>query len=267
MDVQLVPLLLLAGAASGFLAGMFGVAGGIVLVPVLLVILQNNGVSSLVATHITFGTSLLAIAVSSVSASYEYARNKHVVWRAVWLIGGASVVGALIGTALASALLAKSLQQIFSAVVVLAALRLLSEQRKPKGDPEPNMSPPALLLTGLAVGVVSSLAGIGGGVLSIPILYSSLRFPLKKALGTSSTTIVITALAGSAGYAIQGWGNALLPPLTLGYVAYLHAVPVAVAWVPMAMLGAVLASRTPPPTLKKVFAVILLIVAIRMFVS
>jgi hypothetical protein len=246
---------------------MFGVGGGIVLVPVLLVILQSNGVSSLVATHITFGASLLAIAVSSLSASYEYARNRHIVWKAVWLIGSSSVVGALIGATIAGALQAKSLQQIFAAVVVLAALRLLSEQRKPKGDPEPNISPPTLLLTGLVVGVASSLTGIGGGVLSIPILYSMLRFPLKKALGTSSATVAITALAGSIGYAIRGWGNPLLPALTLGYVAYLHAVPIAVALVPLARVGAALANRSATPTLKKVFAVFLLIVAIRMFIS
>lgn len=266
MDVQLVLVLLLAGGASGFLGGMFGVAGGLILVPVLLVILQNNGVSSLVATHITFGTSLLALAVSSLPESYEYAGKRHVVWKAVWLIGGASIVGAFTGTAIAGGLQAKSLQQIFAAVVVFAALRLLSDQRKPKGEPEPNFSPPALLLTGLVVGIVSSLAGIGGGVLSIPLLYSVLRFPLKKALGTSSPIIVIAAVAGSLGYAIRGWGNPLLPVLTLGYVAYLHAVPIAVASVPMARVGAALASRIATPTLKKVFALVLLIVAIRMFV-
>ena len=122
-----------------------------------------------------------------------------------------------------------------------------------------------LSLTGLVVGVVSSLAGVGGGIFSIPIMYSLLRFPLKKALGTSSATIVITALAAVTGYVVRGWGSPLLPPYTLGYVAYLAAIPLAVTSIPLARVGASIAHKTKADSLRKFFAAFLFVIAAKMF--
>jgi len=121
-----------------------------------------------------------------------------------------------------------------------------------------------LLGTGLGVGLVSSLAGVGGGVLSIPIMHSILKFPLKKALGTSSATIVITALAAGTGYVVKGWGNTLLPEGTLGYVDWLHALPIIFGSIPLAAVGAQVANKTKVTVLKRVFALFLLVVAFRM---
>lgn len=265
MDLTTILLLLAGGALTGFLAGFFGVGGGIILVPILLAYLSATGVSSLVATHIAFGTSLLVIIFTSISSAYEYRRNGHVVWKAVTIIGIASVVGAWLGSWVASELRGETLQRIFAGVVVVAAIRLLSEQRKPKGEERPRMGFAGLSLTGLVVGVVSSLAGVGGGVFSVPIMYSLLRFPLKKALGTSSATIVITALAAVTGYIVRGWGSSLLPPHTAGYVAYLAAVPLAVTSIPLARLGASLAHRTKADSLRKFFAAFLFVIAAKMF--
>jgi uncharacterized membrane protein YfcA len=150
-------------------------------------------------------------------------------------------------------------------VVVLAAFRLFAEVRKPKGSGGPRLGVPGLAGTGLVVGAVSSLAGVGGGVFSIPIMYTLLHFPLKRALGTSSATIVLTALAGVAGYVAQGWRNPLLPEGTIGFVDYLHALPIIVATIPLAIVGARLSERTHPATLRQIFAAFLLVVAIKLF--
>ena len=265
MDLQSGILLLGVGLLAGFLAGLFGVGGGIILVPILLYFFQNIGVSSLVATHLTFGTSLLIIVFTSASSAYEYSRNGHVVWKGVLWMGLSSVAGAWLGSSVAAGLQGKELQQIFAVVVVVAALRVLIPLRKPSGQRQTNTGLPGLIGTGGFVGVVSSLAGVGGGVLSIPIMYSLLRFPLKKALGTSSATIVITALAAASGYVARGLDNPLLPDYTIGYVAYLHAIPVIAASLPMARVGANLAHRTHVGVLRKVFGVFLLIVAVKMF--
>lgn len=258
-------ILLLLGAASGFLAGFFGVGGGIILVPMLLLFYSSTGVTSLVATHLAFGTSLLVIVFAAAASAYEYHRNNQVVWRAVGVIGVASVVGAYLGSVVAGGLPAKTLQQIFAVVVVVAAIRLFAELHKPKGSEGPKLGLPGLLGTGLAAGLVSSLAGVGGGVITIPVMYSLLHFPLKRAFGTSSATIVVTALAGVVGYAVQGWGNLLLPGGTIGYVDYLRAIPVIVGTVPCAVAGARLSEKTHPATLRQIFAAFLLVVAIKLF--
>jgi uncharacterized membrane protein YfcA len=174
------------------------------------------------------------------------------------------VLGAWGGSWVAGGLQGKTLQRIFAGVVVVAAFRLLAEQKKPKGDPEPRLAIPGLAGTGIVVGVVSSLAGVGGGVFSIPIMYSLLHFPLKRALGTSSATIVITACAAAIGYVVRGWDNVLLPPWTAGYVNILHALPIIVATIPMAGFGARVAGKTKTHTLRTIFAAFLLIVAAKM---
>jgi uncharacterized membrane protein YfcA len=265
MDLLQIGLLFLAGGVAGFLAGFFGVGGGIILVPILLAYYQATGVTSLVATHLTLGTSLLVIIFASSSSAYQYSRNNHNVWRAVVLMGLGSIAGAIAGTTIAAALAGKALQRIFAGVVFFAAVRLLSEPRKPKGEPEMNLNAPGLLATGVIVGIVSALAGVGGGIFSIPIMYSLLHFPMKKALGTSSATIVITAFASVMGYVIRGWGNPLLPPGTLGYVDPLSAIPIIVGTLPTASLGARLAHRTHPVRLRRIFALFLVIIGIKMF--
>lgn len=264
MEPLSIAVLLFGGMAAGFLAGFFGVGGGILLVPILLYYFQAMGVSSLVATHLTLGTSLFVVAFTSVSSAYEYTKNGHVVWKAAVTLGLASILGAWAGTSLAAGLEGRTLQRIFGLVVAVTAVRLLSERRKPKEAPEPKTGPIGLIITGLGVGVVSSLAGVGGGVFSIPVMYSIFRFPLKRALGTSSAAIVITGLAAATGYMVRGWGNTLLPPGTLGYVGYLYALPIIVGSIPLAKFGASLAHRTHPAHLQTIFAGFLFIVSAKM---
>ena len=269
MNVADILLLLLAGGITGFLAGFFGVGGGIILVPILLYYFTTSlGISSLVATHLTFGTSLLIVVFTSLSSAGQYARNGLVVWKAVMLIGAASVAGAFGGAAVAAGLKGATLQQLFSAVVVVAAVRLLTETSPSRDNRDLSLSLPGLLSVGVVAGAVSSLAGVGGGVLSIPMMYYFLNFPLKKALGTSSATIVITALAAMIGYVVNGWGDPLLVPyrgFTLGYVDWLHALPVIAGTIPMAKVGARTAHRTHVDRLKRLYAIFLLVIAVRMF--
>lgn len=265
MGLDTALLLLFVGIVAGFLAGLFGVGGGIVLVPILLVYFRETDVSSLVATHLTFGTSLLTVLFASLFSAYQYSRNEHVVWRAVVFMGVASVAGAFLGAGIASGLQGKALQKIFACVVAVTAVRLLTESQGSKGRATINVSPAALSVLGLFVGMISSLAGVGGGVLSIPMMYYLLHFPLKKALGTSSATIVVTALASCTGYIVSGLGNRFLPPHTLGYVDYLTALPIILGTLPSATVGALVSHRTNVDLLRRIFAVFLLVVSLKMF--
>ncbi|MGA9116128.1 MAG: sulfite exporter TauE/SafE family protein [Bacteroidota bacterium] len=265
MDLPGILLLLAAGGAAGFLAGFFGVGGGILLVPVLLFYFASAGVSPDVATHMALGTSLLIVIFASLSSAVRYTQNGYVVWRAVGFIGAASVAGAWAGSRAAGMLEGDTLRQIFAGVVLLASGRLLVEREGAPREEKPNPHAGGLVATGLATGAVSSLAGVGGGVFSIPIMYHFLGFPLKKALGTSSATIVLTAMAAGAGYVLNGWGNPLLPPRTLGYVDWLSALPVIAGTLPAARYGATVAHRTKSDILRKIYAVFLLVIAFRMF--
>jgi uncharacterized membrane protein YfcA len=245
------------------------VGGGIVLVPILLVFYQLTGVSSLVSTHMAFGTSLLIIIFASLSSARQYHANGHVVWNAVLIIGVASIVGSLAGSQLAGVLPGRVLRQIFAGVVLLSAVRLLLETRTPREEVMPKVHPLPLAGTGIFVGMGSSLAGVGGGVLSIPIMHSILHFPLKKALGTSSATIVLTATAAAAGYVVTGLGNDLVSAdrlgfPTIGYVDYLHAIPLILGSVPLAAIGARAAHQTKAPALKRIFALFLILMSLRM---
>jgi uncharacterized membrane protein YfcA len=265
MDPTSILLLLLAGGLAGFLAGFFGVGGGIILVPILLVLFNSIDVSSLVSTHLAFGTSLLIVIFASLTSAHQYSKNKHVIWRAVLFIGVASIVGAAIGSYIAGELRGPTLQRVFATVVLVAAVRLLSEEKKGKKEGEPILYPPSLSGIGVFVGLVSSLAGVGGGVFAIPMTYNFLRFPLKKALGTSSATIVITALASSIGYVVNGWGNTLLPEHTLGYVDYYHAIPIIIGTLPAARFGAMVAHKTDVDKLRKYYGMFLIVIAAKMF--
>ncbi len=265
MDILPLIILLCGGSVAGFLAGFFGVGGGIVLVPLLLLFYQTTGITSLVSTHMAFGTSLLIIIFAAGSSALQYSRNNQVVWKAVLFLGAGSVVGGLLGALLAGGLEGRVLRQIFAVMLVAVAVQLLTSTKKRKSEQMPETFPPALLLGGLVVGLVSALAGVGGGIISIPLMHSIFRFPFKKALGTSSATIVITACAAAVGYIIRGWGNSLLPPYTLGFVDYVHAVPIIVGSVPLAILGAKVSQKTEAKRLTTFFAVLLIVVAFRMF--
>lgn len=264
MEILHLVLLLLAGCCAGFLAGFFGVGGGIILVPILLFYFQTIHVTSLVSTHMAFGTSLLIVMFASMSSAVQYQKNGYVFWKGVLYIGLASVVGGLLGALLAGGLEGKVLRQIFAAVVIVSALRLLAETRKPKIEEMPDVPIPPLLGTGFFVGLVSALAGVGGGVLSIPVMHSLLKFPLKKALGTSSATIVITAFAAGLGYVVRGWTNPLVPAGTLGYIDWLSALPLIAGSIPLAAVGARVANKTKATRLKQIFALFLLVIALRM---
>lgn len=270
MDLQTLIILLLAGCATGFLAGFFGVGGGIVLVPILLYYFHVIDVSSIVATHLAFGTSLLIIIFASIPSAYQHNKNGNVVWKAVVIMGLASIVGSFAGGTVAAALKGKVLQQVFASVVAIAAIRLLVQSKKGKGDDPTILAPIGLVAIGAIVGLVSSLAGVGGGVFAIPMMYYFLKFPLKHAVGTSSATIVITAVASTAVYAFKGWDviDVYAPQFasyTAGYVDYVHSIPLILGTIPMARIGAQVAHKTHVDNLRTIYAVFLLIIAIKMF--
>ncbi len=258
------------GCAVGFLAGFFGVGGGILMVPVLVFSYEGSGVSSSVLTHIAFGTSLFAIIFASFTSAYQHGKQGNIDWRSVWMLGIFSAATALATTKLAAWLSGKQLRVVFGVLVMAAAIKMLTESEAQAQKKLELLSRPSILGligVGLAAGVVASLAGVGGGIVTIPMMYYLLNMPLKLAIGTSSATIVITALFSVVGYILNGMGRTDLPEWSLGFVDLQRGAALAIGTILIARVGAYVSFRTHPFRLKKIFAFFIILVSIYMLVK
>lgn len=269
-DMTLVEIFLfvLAGCGAGFLAGLFGVGGGIILVPILVFSYEYLKVSSSVLTHIAMGTSLFVIFFASLFSAYQHRKQGNVNFRAFLILGVSSIFTALIAAKLASEISGLYLRFVFALIVVTTGIFMLAEKesqaiKKIEFSSRPN--PIHLAGTGLIAGTISALAGIGGGVITIPMMYYLIRMPLKMAIGTSSATIVITSLFALIGYVINGLKHPGLPSWSVGFVDLQRGVVLAIGTVIFARVGAYVSFKTHPFRLRKCFAIYNIIVSIYMF--
>ena len=261
---------ILAGSIVGFFAGLFGVGGGFLLVPLLVFSYEHSGIPPSVLTHLAIGTSLFVIVFASLMSAYQHHRQRTIDWHAVMGIGFSSALTALATTRFAAVLKGSHLQVIFAVVVTLTAIRMLTEgqpqaQKKMEAPSKPN--PFSLAGVGLAVGAFSALAGIGGGVFVILLMYNLLNYPIKMAIGTSSATIVITAFFALTGYIINGLGHPDLPRWTLGFVDLWHGAALAIGSLFFARIGAYVSFKTHPFRLRKIFVLFVLSVSMYMIVK
>ena len=197
-SVELGLLLVLIGCGVGVVSGLLGVGGGIVMVPVLLVLLPPILGASAPTEEIVAATSLAVGSVTSLSSAVAHRRNQGMWWHAVIPLGIGGLVGAQGGALLASKLSALTLDRIFGVVLVVSSALLWigkSGLGKGAGD-EPVRQPAVLVVVGVVIGVVSGLTGLGGALLATPILVLGLRYPIHRAVGTMSLVVVFTAHLG-----------------------------------------------------------------------
>jgi uncharacterized protein len=265
MDLLHAFLVLVSGVIAGLVAGFFALGEGILLVPILLLFYQSVGVTTLVATHLAFGTSLLVSAVAGVVPAYRAYRSGHLVMRAVIILGAGAAFAAVLGPLATSGMKGRVLQQIFAVVATVAALRLFSESRKPKGDRQPDLGLPALAGTGLVTGAVGTLSGVADTGLTASVLYSMRHFAMTKAAGTAAVATVIVGMTGGIGYALCGRGDVFLPQEMIGYVDPLRGLLLLPGAIGGTLLGKrlVLSTRTRAPRMG--LALVLLIIAAKMF--
>lgn len=252
-----------AGIAGGLLAGLLGVGGGIVIVPVLFVALTTLGIAEGLAMKVAVATSLMTIIFTSLSSTHSHYRRgatDMALFRA-WLVP--VVIGVALGTLTGGLADGRVLTVVFAIVALLVAANMIwRREAAPVRQRFPNGFSRGL--AGAFVGYVSALMGIGGGTLSVPIL-GSVGYDMRIAVGTSAAIGFLIAVPGALGYAIAGIGAEGLPPFSLGYVN----VAAGVALVPLTMLfapmGARIAHAIPRTTLRVAFAVFLLATSLRMF--
>jgi uncharacterized membrane protein YfcA len=263
-------IFVIVGCGIGFLAGLFGVGGGFVMVPILIFCYEHSDVSPSVSTHLAIGTSLFIVIFASIASAYQHRRHGNIDWCSVFVIGFSSAFTALATSRLAASLSGKHLQIAFAIIVMIAAIRMLTESKTQATEKLEFSSRPGtwgLIGVGLMAGIVSALAGIGGGVFTIPIMYYFLRMPLKLAIGTSSATIVITALFSVTGYILSGIGRSGLPEWCWGFVDLQRGVALAIGTMLLARVGAYVSFKTHPFLLRKLFALFVILIAIYMLLK
>jgi uncharacterized membrane protein YfcA len=249
---------LLLGACAGFMAGLFGVGGGTVLVPVLLLLFDAQRFPAEHAMHLALGTSMAVILFTSLASMRKHHQHNAVNWRIVRNITPGILSGALLGALLAAALPTRGLGLFFALFLYFAALQILIDKRPPAARQLPGMA--GMTVTGTLTGSLSSLVSIGGGTLIIPFLLWC-NVPLRNAIGTSAAIGFPVALGGTLGYVFTGLSVHTLPQPGLGFV-YLPALAwVALASIITAPLGAKATHHLNTGLLRKLFAVLLLALA------
>lgn len=262
----MIPLLayLLTGAVAGFFAGLLGVGGGVIVVPVLGMLFVGLGFPADEVLHLALGTSMAAILFTSVSSLRAHHAHGAVLWPALRGLTPGVLAGTLFGAQLAARISSRALAIFFVVFMLFVAVQMLANFRPPPSRRLPGRL--GLAATGLGIGAVSSLAAIGGGALTVPFLIWCNVRP-HSAIGTSAAVGLPIAIGGSIGYVWNGWGHAGLPPGSLGFI-YLPALGcILAASVLTAPLGARLAHRLPVRTLKRVFAGLLVLLAGKMLWS
>lgn len=252
-------LYLALGAAVGVLGGLFGVGGGTIIVPVLVLSLGAQGVDPAVLTHLAIGTSLASIVFTSINSVLEHQRKGAVRWPIfAWLALGI-LAGAGLGALTASSLQGPLLQKIIGVFALLIALQMALDLKPRAAGVVPGK--PGLVAAGGVIGWASAIFGIGGGSLTVPFL-TWRSVPMQQAVATSAACGLPIAAAGALAYMALGYGNAQLPAYSLGFV-YLPALAgIAATSMIFARFGARLAHRLSPRLLKRLFAALLFAVGV-----
>ncbi len=255
---------LLVGALAGVLAGLLGIGGGLVIVPMLVFCLSRQAVAPQAVMHIALGTSMASIMFTAVSSFSAHHKRGAVHWPAVRRIVPGILTGTFLGSWVASRLSTNFLKAFFVVFLYYVAFQMLTN-----GKPRASRDFPGnagMFGAGNVIGLVSSLVGIGGGTLSVPfMLWCNLA--VHQAIGTSAAIGFPIAVAGTVGYIFNGWHLTGLPVPSLGYI-YLPALAgIVAASVLTAPLGVRLAHSLPVDKLKRVFAVLLIVVGTRMLVG
>lgn len=249
------------GAVVGFFAGLLGIGGGVIMVPLLVMVFTAHGLPSPHVLHLALGTTLATIAFTSLSSMRAHHRRGAVDWGIARAMSPGILIGSFAAALVAGLIPTRPLAVMFTGLVFYAATQILLDLRPRTTRKLPG--PAGVFAAGAVIGAVASLLAAGGAFLSIPFL-TWCEVPLRRAIGTAAANGLPIAIAGSAGYVIQGWRVAGLPAGSLGYV-YLPALALLVLTsMAAAPLGAALAHRMPVARLRQVFAGMMYLLALRM---
>jgi uncharacterized protein len=251
----------LTGGLTGLLSGLLGVGGGIVVVPLLVEIFQYQGMSQVHLVHLAVGSSLGIMVLTTLSAAFNHHRRGSVNWRLFKWMAPPMMVGAFLGTQIADHISGGVLKVLFGLFLFVVTLLLFSRNSSQRTTD--HLSSKVVGLSGLGIGVLAGMLGIGGGLILVPFLARH-AVPMKEAAGTTAACMLPNAVVGSFGVILAGMNEVNLPPYAIGYI-YLPALfSVAIVSVLTVPWGVALAHRLPTQQIKRVFAGVLVLVALRL---
>lgn len=254
----------MSGVVAGVLAGLFGVGGGTIIVPVLILCLGMQGVEPALHMHIAVGTSLATIVITSISSTWIHHQAHAVRWSLLWWLAPGLCLGVWLGADVAAALRSQTLQRLFGLFALVIAAQMASGWQLQSFARLPGRL--GLGVAGVVIGLVSAFFGIGGGSLTVPFL-SGCRVRMQEAVATAAACGFPIALVGALAYAYQGRAVQGLPEYSVGFVYVPALLGIGLTSIPAARLGATLAHRWPASALKRAFAAFLCVIGVLFLVG
>ncbi|MFZ3088846.1 MAG: sulfite exporter TauE/SafE family protein [Methylotenera sp.] len=264
MSAELVLVFIVLGAFVGVMAGLLGIGGGGILVPVLTTIFIHLNFPMHNVVHIALGTSMACIMVTSLSSLRAHHANSAVVWSLVKVMSPAIIAGTFLATFLAAQISSKALAIFFSIFMAYVASQMFRNKKIHAGPGRAGKI--ELSLVALGIGAISALVSIGGGSLTVPYL-TWRNMDIRKAIGTSAALGFPIAVTGTLGYLINGILSGASAGYTWGFVYVPAVLLVTIPSFFTAPIGARLTQKLPVQTLKRVFGVLLIVLSIKMLVS
>ena len=261
LDATTWLVMLCAGAFAGFWAGLLGVGGGLIIVPIMVWILSHQGVGPEYSQHLAIGTSFAVMVFTSFSSVLAQHKRGAVRWDLVWKLAPWMVVGTFVGASLAKYVPGLMLQSVFVVFAFIIAAQTFMDFKPKASRQMPGTA--GSVVSGGFIGMLSSWVGIGGGSLSVPFMLFC-NVPIVNAVGTSAAFGWPIALAGCIGYLVNGWAVPGLPTGAAGFVYLPALIGLAIGTVTFAPIGVKVAHKLPPRKLKLAFAMMLTITACQM---
>lgn len=256
------------GVVAGFLSGLIGVGGGVLIVPFLYFFYERPAfagvqIAPALEATIAHATSLFIIVPTAILGTVSYTRANLVAWRAAVPIAVVSVAAAAAGANLALLLPPDALKLTFGVFLLFTAVQLLGVEPPAETGP-PRLQLGLMLPIGVAVGLLSAMLGVGGGIVAIPLLIHLVRLDLQRVAATSLAVVALAASAGTATYMWTGWRDPGLPAGSLGYVHAAAAIPILIGSVITVRLGTKVNQRVDRRTLRRIFGLVFLAVGARL---
>ncbi len=264
LSVEIIFYFLLLGTIAGFMAGLLGIGGGGIMVPVLTALFLSLGVQIEKVLHLALGTSMAAIVITSISSMHAHHLRGAVIWTYVRAMSPGVILGTFAATYIVSLVDALSLAIFFSLFMGFIAVRMFLNLT-PIGQGL-SISNNHLFFVGSGIGTLSALVSIGGGSLTVPYLIRH-NIEIKKAIGISSAIGVPISIVGTLGYVFNGWANSSFNDYIYGFVYLPAVVLISLTSFLFAPLGVKMAYLLPVNLLKKIFAFLLIVLSLKMLMS